>query len=98
MNKNYTVSRADREKMSAKLEASHQAALDFYVVMANSLGRSHPYTKKALTVYRKTTTLRFDLNRLEREGQLNILQEGISIMPDTHQYKKGGNDYGTYNE
>ena len=87
MNRIYTVSRADREKMSAKLEASRQAALDVYVVMANSLGQSHPYTKKTLTVYRKAMRLMFDLHRLEREGQLNTLQ-----------YKKGGNDYGTYNQ
>ncbi len=94
MVKNYTVSRADREKMSAKLEASRQAALDFYVVMANSLGKSHPYTKKTLTVYRKTMRLIFDLNRLEREGQLNTLQEDISIINN----KKGVCNYGTHNE
>lgn len=95
MNRICSVSRADREKMSAKLEASRQAALDVYVVMANSLGRSHPYTKKALTVLRKAKRLISDLHRLEREGQLTILPDGI--MPDTYQHKKGGDYYGTHN-
>lgn len=64
MKKFRTVSHEDWEKIVAGMEASCNAALDLYTMLAVSLGRCHPATKKALTVHTKSERLKSDMCRM----------------------------------
>lgn len=83
MKKASFISHEDWERMGAKLKASHETALDMYTMLANSLGRSHPVTKKALTAYRKTACLESDLRNLAEEnaGSVSGEKEINSLFP-----------------
>ena len=92
------ISKEDWMKISARLETSCNALLDLYTMLANSLGRSHPVTKKALTAYRKTASLESDMRRLAREHSKSIFEakELDRLFPDVDTGKQGNNLKGRY--
>lgn len=85
MKKTNFISHRDWERMAARLEASYDATLDFYVMLANSLGKSHPCTRKSLTVYSKLVCLKADMRNLAKENASNLFEqkELDSLFPDT---------------
>ena len=68
MKRSDMISSGDFKKMGAKLDASYDAALDLYVMLTVSFGKTHSVTKKALTLYNKISRLKSDLRHLAKEN------------------------------
>lgn len=80
------IAMEDWKKMGAGLNASCNAALDLYTMLANSLGKSHPNTKKALTAYNRVVCLKTDMRHLAKENASGMFEqkELDSLFPDTN--------------
>ena len=86
------ISREDWEQMAARLENSCNTALDSYVTLANSLGKSHPCTKKSLMAYNRISRLKSDMRHLAKEfaGEIFREKELDNLFPDTDTSRKKG--------
>lgn len=98
------VSYENFAKMAAGLEDALQASTDLYTILAISLGRNHKYTQRARTLFHKSTYLYQHMQRLMTEkAKDTFFAKELECLflqrrAQNEYQKKGGNEYGTYNE